>query len=279
MEKQKLCQVLNDALNDMYNAHEINNIANYIWHEIHSNANSNYTSLEEFLKTPEFYSLITGLRHKQPIQYILSSADFMGLDLIVTPDVLIPRSETESLVQWILDDIPKNYPISALDIGTGSGCIALALKKFRPEWNVTALDVSESALKVANRNAEKLNLNISLIQADLFEDENKVPLFCNLIVSNPPYISISEIDQMDNQVLLYEPKIALFPKGDDPLIFYRWIANFVQNKLAAPTWIYLELNALQWEAIEEIFLKASFNDIVIKKDMESLNRMIRIRKL
>lgn len=279
MEKQKLCQVLYAALNNMYNAHEISNIANYIWHDLHCNSKNIYASVEDFLDTPVFNNLISDLQKKKPIQYILSSADFMGLDLIVTPDVLIPRSETESLVQWILDDIPENYPISALDIGTGSGCIALALKKFRPEWNVLALDVSESALKIANFNAEKLNLEISLIQADLFEDEVKLPLFCNLIVSNPPYISTSEIDQMDAQVLLYEPAIALFPKGNDSLIFYRWIADFAQNKLAAPTWIYLELNALQWEAIEEIFLKASFKDVVIKKDLESLNRMIRIRKM
>jgi len=279
LDKQKLCQVLYAALNNIYNVHEINNITNYIWHDLQNKSSGKYTSLEHFLEAPAYKNLIASLLEKVPIQYVLTSADFMGLDLLVTPDVLIPRPETESLVQWILDEHPNTDIFNVLDIGTGSGCIALALKKFRPKWNLFALDVSEKALEIASTNADKLNLKISFIQADLFENEDKVPEFCNLIVSNPPYISKLEIDQMDAHVLVHEPQIALFPKGDDPLIFYKWIAEFVQKSAVVPSWIYLELNALQWEAIEQIFLNASFKDIEIRKDLESLNRMMRIRKL
>lgn len=279
MDKQKLCQVLYVALNNIYNAHEINNIANYVWYDIQNKSRGNYTSLEHFLEAPAFKNLIARLLEKVPIQYVLSSADFMGLDLLVSPDVLIPRPETEGLVQWILDDHPHAALFNVLDIGTGSGCIALALKKFRPEWNLFALDISEKALKIASANAEKLNLKLSFIHADLFVDEDKVPGFCNLIVSNPPYISKHEVDQMDSHVLLHEPHIALFPNGDDPLIFYKRIAQFVQKSTVVPSWTYLELNALQWEAIEQIFLNASFKDIEIRKDLESLNRMMRIRKM
>jgi len=262
----------------MYNVHEINNICNYIWFDLNKNHKIHHGRLEDFLNSDAYRILISGLLVKKPIQYLVSSSDFMGLDLIVTPDVLIPRAETEGLVQWILDDIPNNYPIKALDIGTGSACISLALKKFRPAWKLYGLDISREALNIAKANSIKLELEISLIHADVFNDDYKIPQFCNLIVSNPPYIAASEMDQMDPHVLLYEPKIALFPKGDDPLVFYRWIADFAKSKLSTTFWIYLELNALQWEDTKQIFLDAPFEDVVIKQDLASLNRLIRIRK-
>lgn len=279
MIKQELCQTLRMQIMHMYNDIEISNICNYIWFELSKNHEVIKYSLNDYLKSDAYKAILSGLLAKMPIQYIVSSSDFMGLDLYVTPDVLIPRAETETLVQWILDDIPTIYPIQAIDIGTGSACIALALKKFRPDWKLFAMDISQEALSIAKHNSIKLGLEISLIHADLFNFDTNLLQSCNLIVSNPPYIAKNEMDQMDSQVLLYEPKLALFPKGDDPLVFYRWIADYAKCKLKTPFWIYLEMNALQWKNIEKIFLDAQFEDVVIKQDLESMNRMIRIRKI
>ncbi len=260
----------------MYNKYEINNICNHIWYYFNQNPEFHHLSYDDLMQHSFMKSLQKDLNCRKPIQYILSSADFMGLDLKVTPSVLIPRSETESLVEWILEDIPAHVPIRAVDIGTGSGCIALALKKFRPQWEIYALDCSSQALSVARENAENLDLKLTFIEADILAEWPGILEHMNLVVSNPPYIAKEEQPHMDSHVIDFEPHIALFPTGSDPLIFYRRFAEMARSFKTKPISLYLEMNALQHAAIENIFRESNIHAISLKQDLESNTRMIKV---
>ncbi len=176
------------------------------------------------------YKAAKRIAQHEPLQYVLGSAYFFGMDLHVNKNVLIPRPETEELVRWILETIrPNNHSIhSVIDIGTGSGAIALAFKKAQPNWNVCGVDVSKEALQVAQRNSNELQLEVEWKEVDILEG-NLPEGNWTCIVSNPPYIPVSEGNEMRTSVVQHEPHLALFVPENDPLLFYRRILELANN--------------------------------------------------
>ena len=229
--------------------------------------------------------IVEGLRQQQPIQYLLGEALFHGLTLKVTPAVLIPRPETAELVDLILQDWPAESSPRLLDIGTGSGCIAIALAKALPKAKVEAMDVSPEALEVAQANARTQEVEIRFLQADILkiatEAISSVGIVGNVgldgIVSNPPYILQKEKAQMERNVLAYEPHLALFVPDDDPLRFYRAIADYARIALRPGGRLYFEINPLCVEAMVELLQAKQFGAIEIMCDFYGKSRFIRAR--
>jgi release factor glutamine methyltransferase len=200
-----------------------------------------------------------------------------GLKLYVDENVLIPRPETEELVEWIVSDLTiHNSQFTILDIGTGSGCIAIALKKKLPSSQLSALDISEAALKIAQRNASDHNTQINFFRADILHEEDIENLSrFDVIVSNPPYVKRNEAEDMRTNVFLYEPHVALFVPDEDALLFYRHIARFANSHLNENGCLYVEINELHAEDVADLFRASGFRSIEIKKDMQGKDRMIK----
>ncbi|MFT3749962.1 MAG: peptide chain release factor N(5)-glutamine methyltransferase [Agriterribacter sp.] len=217
------------------------------------------------------------LQHK-PVQYVLQEAWFYGLLLFVNEHVLIPRPETEELVDWIIKDAKGFYqpPVAILDIGTGSGCISVALKKHLNTSVITAIDISSEALSVAKKNADDNNVNIDYLLVDALNEVqlNALPVF-DIIVSNPPYIPATDMTEMRENVLNYEPHTALFVLNEDSLLFYKAIAKFATSHLNAYGSVYIEIHEAQGEAVKKVFEKNGFSNCIIKKDMQGKDRMVR----
>jgi release factor glutamine methyltransferase len=222
----------------------------------------------------------TQLLQQKPVQYVLNEAWFAEMKLYVDEAVLIPRPETEELVEWITKENSKlkiqNLKFKILDVGTGSGCISLALKRYLPEAEVTAVDVSEDALKVAKKNAVTYDLNVNFLQLDILDKEQwKALKKYDIIVSNPPYIKKSEEVTMRDNVLKHEPQIALFVPDKDALIFYRALAEFAQMHLNEHGSFYGEINERFGKEVVELFGNNNFGNIVLKKDMNGKDRMVK----
>ena len=211
----------------------------------------------------ELKKIAKRLADNEPVQYVLGVADFCGRQYHVEPGILIPRPETEHLCRLITEQVANGSPIrstrSILDIGTGSGCIAITLALDIPNSHVTAWDISPIALRVAKGNAEQLGANVNVIENDMLQQTYQVAPQWDLIVSNPPYICDSEAEEMDANVLDYEPEIALFVPDDDPLQFYVPIMNYAQSALHPGGELWLETNPLYEEIIEERLLELGFN--------------------
>ena len=231
----------------------------------------------------EIAHILQKLRANEPIQYIFGHTEWMGLDLSLTPATLIPRPETAELVEWILQMADKNQPLKVLDIGTGSGCIALALKKRAPMWSVTGLDISQEALEVAKENAVRNHLEVNWLQADILSpNANSLLPIADIIVSNPPYICNSEKKDMQARVLDYEPHSALFVPDDDPLLFYRQIAFlFSQDRIRecnSPSskgnlYLFFEINEAYGNQVCEMLRAMGYTDVQLKNDMYGKPRM------
>ena len=221
-----------------------------------------------------------------PIQYIFNKAPFYGLELYVDENVLIPRPETEELVDWIIKE--NNDPLlTVLDIGTGSGCIPIALKKYKPDWVVFAIDISENALEVAKVNALKYEVDIEFFPGDILETthlsvDRKLymetpdtePLMLDIIVSNPPYIPQEEREVMSESAIRFEPHLALFVYDVNPLVFYDKIADFALEHLKKDGKLYLELNEFNAGQVMDLLTKRGFHPVVLKQDFSGKNRMI-----
>lgn len=221
------------------------------------------------------WTTINRLKAGEPTQYVTGIADFYGLQLTVTPAVLIPRPETEELVEWILEENPTGKPLRVLDVGTGSGCIALALKHKRPEWTVEALDVSQDALKIARANATKLNLEVLFTHFDFLQSGLGFPNgHFDLIVSNPPYIPPSERDRMGASTLAHEPDLALFVPEEDPLLFYGRLAEEGNEILTEKGRIYVETNEFNNDSVAELFRRLGYTGVTPKSDLQGKPRMI-----
>lgn len=217
------------------------------------------------------------LTHR-PVQYVLAEAWFMGMKLIVNEHVLIPRPETEELVQWMTDDIRKsgNKEVSVIDIGTGSGCIPTVVKKKIPQATVSAIDVSENALQVAKLNAIEQKADVDFFQLDFLNEEEWKQLGkYDIIVSNPPYVKQSEEPPMRDNVLKFEPHLALFVPNENALIFYEAIAKFSREHLKPEGNVYVEINETLGEEVIEVFKKFAFENVVLKKDLQGKNRVVK----
>lgn len=213
----------------------------------------------------------------KPVQYVLNEAWFYDMKFYVDERVLIPRQETEELVQWILDDFPqKNSAITLIDIGTGSGCIPITIKKTRPAVTVSACDISSEALQVAALNAALHQTDLQLLQLDfLNESEWSMLPSPDVLVSNPPYIGLHEKEEMHANVVMHEPHSALFVPDEDALVFYRSIAAFGKMKLKPQGRVYVEVNERLARQTAVLFHEAGYSDVEIRKDMQGKERMVR----
>jgi release factor glutamine methyltransferase len=232
-------------------------------------------------KLQKFYSIVSQLQQHKPIQYIFGETEFYGLKFLVNENVLIPRQETEELVHWLIQDYKNKSQVQILDIGTGSGCIPISLAHFLPQAKLQALDVSESALQLAAKNATLNNTPVLFHQFDILS--NKFPesfdtVLFDCIVSNPPYIRTSEAELMHKNVLDFEPHLALFVTDDKPLLFYAAIANFAQFYLKKGGAIYFEINEALGKEVVTLLENKAFKDIVLKKDLNGKDRMVKAIK-
>lgn len=213
------------------------------------------------------------LKSYEPLQYIIGETSFCGLTFEVSPDVLIPRPETAELIDWIATD-DNRCGIRILDIGTGSGCIPVSLSVRMNSSEVYAWDISEKALAVAKRNAERNNVNVDFRCVDVLGD-NIPPVKVDVIVSNPPYITCSEKKDMEKNVLDWEPQLALFVPDNDPLLFYRRIAQLGLDLLDKPGKIYFEINQAYGKETVDMLTSLGYTNIELRKDMSSNDRMIK----
>ena len=225
-------------------------------------------------------AILAKLQQEIPIQYILGKTHFYGLDFEVDENVLIPRQETEELVEWIITNQQTNKPTNQqiLDIGTGSGCIAISLAKNLTSAKVYAIDVSEKALNVAQKNADLYQVDVTFIHQNILETEDLQASF-NVIVSNPPYVRNLEKAEIKKNVLEHEPHLALFVEDHDTLIFYRKIAELAQKNLKANGQLYFEINQYLGKEMVDLLESMGFVEVALRKDIYGNDRMIMAMKL
>lgn len=216
--------------------------------------------------------ILTRLLRYEPIQYIEGKARFLGRDFHVEPGVLIPRPETEELVERMLKEVPAKARIA--DIGTGSGCIAVTLALEVPGAQVQAWDISEAALQVAKQNAQALQANVDFIQRDVLVWEPEEREALDIIVSNPPYVTEAERDEMEPNVLLYEPEGALFVPNNDPLRFYRRIGQLGRDLLVPGGKLYFEINRAYGEETCALLRRQGYTDVHTDKDLSGNDRFV-----
>jgi len=222
-------------------------------------------------------SILEQLKLEIPIQYLLGKTSFFGLDFEVNENVLIPRPETEELVDWILESQKskaESQKLKILDIGTGSGCIAISLAKNIPSAQVFAIDVSEKALATAKKNAGLNEVNITFLHQSILETDDLEQEF-DIIVSNPPYVRNLEKEEIKKNVLDYEPHLALFVDDNDALIFYRKIAELAQKNLSASGQLYFEINQYLGKEMIELLERMNFKNIELRKDIYENDRMVK----
>lgn len=226
-----------------------------------------------------FDSALARLQAQEPIQYILGCTEFYGLPFQVNKHTLIPRPETEELVDWILSHVQNQGAVlDILDIGTGSGCIAVALAKNLLRASISALDISHKAIALAKENAINNNVSVSFSDQDILDTKSLEKKY-DVIVSNPPYVRQQERKAMHTNVLAYEPSNALFVSNEDPLLFYRKIAQLAKVSLKANGWLYFEINEYLSLEMESLLDEIGFMNIEIKNDFRAVPRMIKCQKL
>ena len=275
------------AIRHIYDQDEANNIAELLTENL-----TNYPRSERIIKGNEpllasqkelLSSSILRLQQHEPIQYVINAAWFAGMRFYVDGNVLIPRPETEELVEWIVKEYRsqntqvriEKSEFRMLDVGTGSGCIAIALKNKLPDIEMWACDVSDEALNIARMNADAMHATIDFVPLNFLDAGQRKQLpNVDIIVSNPPYIPLHEKTRMKKNVEEYEPSTALFVPDDDPLIFYKTIAEFGQEKLNKGGRIYAEIHENLGEQTRELFLSQRYQ-IQLKKDLQGKDRMIK----
>jgi release factor glutamine methyltransferase len=286
---------IRQQLSDIYDERESGNIANMVIEHI-----TGYTRLDRITKkedelttdqTDILQQYIQRLLQHEPVQYVLQEAWFYGMKLYVNHNVLIPRPETEELVQWIIDDIKasgkdvfvrrkneadETTQLKILDVGSGSGCIALALKKAMPKADIWGCDISDEALTIARRNGADLDIRVDFVAMNFLDTAQQLQLpIVDVIVSNPPYIPLKDKAQMQQNVVAHEPHTALFVPDNDALLFYRAIIEFAKKRLYETGSIYAEIHEDLSEAVVQLFSEAGFQNVQLKKDMQGKDRMVK----
>lgn len=228
----------------------------------------------------QWETVLSQLKEQKPIQYILGETEFFGLPFYVNENTLIPRPETEELVDWIIQQSTvkiKNSKLKILDIGTGTGCIAISLAKNLPNADVFALDVSGKALEVATKNAKRNNVDITFLNQSILETDDLEQQF-DIIVSNPPYVRNLEKQEIKKNVLDFEPHLALFVEDDDALLFYRKITQLAQKNLSESGMLFFEINQYLSNQMFEMIKTFNFTDIQLRKDLYGNDRMMLIKR-
>ena len=229
------------------------------------------------LEANKLINTINNLKKFKPIQYITGESFFMGLKFKVNKNVLIPRQETEELVEWIINDnFNFKKKINAIDIGTGSGCIAISLSLKKRNFNFTAIDNSDESLLLAKENARLNKVKINFTNNDILKTFNDKTIY-DIIISNPPYIPDSEIKNIEDKVLKYEPHNAIFVDKKKPLIFYKAIIDFSISNLKKDGKIYFEINPIFYNSLLTLIESYNKFNLVVKKDISNKNRMIRLK--
>jgi release factor glutamine methyltransferase len=268
------------AISELYDEREAANIAHIIMEYL-----TGMSKLDRIVHKTKILSpdqnqrlkvAIEALQLHEPVQYITGSSWFYGMELLVNKNVLIPRPETEELVEWMVQDAAHRHRLHLLDIGTGSGCIPLALKKSLPDAQVSAIDVSEGALEVARSNASRQRLEVNFLLLDALDPAQlaTLPEF-DMIVSNPPYITQSEQKTMQELVWGFEPSLALFVPDNDALLFYRHISIMAKSKLLPGGALYFEINEALGKEVVALMEELGFKDITLKQDMFGKDRMVK----
>ncbi|MGB0933623.1 MAG: peptide chain release factor N(5)-glutamine methyltransferase [Lishizhenia sp.] len=225
-----------------------------------------------------FRSSIKRLNNNEPLAHIIGYTYFYDLKILCSPAALIPRPETEELVDWVLADYDESKKLHLLDICSGTGCISLALKNKRKSWKIEGLDLSEEANTLSRQNARELNLEVEFIEGNAL-DLSLAANSLDCIVSNPPYIPNKDKSFMHENVLLFEPDIALFVEDSDPMLFYREIAKAAFNALKNEGNLYFEIHEEYGTATRELLLSLGYFNVVLKKDLQGKERMLKATKL
>jgi len=270
---KEFIQHITSQLNDLYPADEAEALAWWIAEELTGQSRTQLQfGYKGTINFPNLQTIIERLRDFEPIQYIFGHTLWCGLDIKVTPATLIPRPETAELVNKVERVKMEGDRLKVLDIGTGSGCIAIALKKAHPEWNVMGIDISAEAIEVAKENAVRNGADVSFLQKDIFPDEIECFGTYDIVVSNPPYICEKEKKDMRPNVLNYEPASAIFVPDNDPLLFYRRIAE-----LRLGTYLFFEINETYAVEMENLLRNTHYIDIQTHNDIYGKPRVIQGR--
>ena len=218
---------------------------------------------------------VTRLLENEPIQHILGETEFYGLPFYVNSEVLVPRPETEELVDWVLKDNKGVKNLRFLDLGTGSGCIPIAIKSEMKDADVTGIELSEQSLDVAKDNAELNEVEIRWVQDNILDFRSKVEHPFDVMVSNPPYITLDEKKEMDKNVLDFDPELALFVNNEDPLLFYKCIADYANLHLRSEGVVYFEINENFGKEMVSMLEEKQFKDVVLRQDLNGKDRMVK----
>lgn len=280
---RQLIERISVALSNIHQSHkELNAIVRAVCCDILSISTTTYYLKEEVTLTNEqkerLDDAIKRLQQGEPLQYIEGKAPFYGIDFLVTPATLIPRPETAELVDWVAQNsTPQDARI--LDLGTGSGCIAIALKKKLPQAIIEACDISHEALAIAKRNGERYEVKVSFFHHDMLDLTTPLPHSYNVLVSNPPYIMQSEAAEMEDHVIQWEPHTALFVPDNDALRFYRAIAEIGKTEALQPGGaIYVEINQALGRETVELFENYGYREVELRKDIYGNDRMVKAKK-
>ncbi|MCB0479078.1 MAG: peptide chain release factor N(5)-glutamine methyltransferase [Crocinitomicaceae bacterium] len=273
---QSVYPYFQNKLNELYSDSEIRHLTNLALEKVTGLnrtelllAKDQTVSESDLLK---LRSIVKELLQKKPIEYILGETEFSGMLFKVSPAVLIPRPETEELIRLIEKEVRD--PQTILDIGTGSGCIPIALKSHFTKAEVYGMDVSDKALNIARENAENLKVDVQFIQEDILQPQGAYKSF-DLIVSNPPYVLESDKREMEANVLDFEPHLALFVPDEDPLLFYREILKFSEKNLKKGGSLYFEIHEKYANPIKQLFLDAGYVSVEIHQDFYGKDRIVK----
>jgi release factor glutamine methyltransferase len=266
-------------LQHVYDTNETEAITLLVVSEISELSKAKIKAFPETIITSEvaekLEDILIELKMGKPVQYVLGATEFYGLPFLVNPSVLIPRPETEELVEWAISSVDNGQKGAIIDIGTGSGCIAISLKKNLTKFDVSAIDISAGAIKTAESNAVLNKVDVNFIQHDILKyTEIELPK-SSIIISNPPYVTLQDKTQMHTNVTDFEPHTALFVPENDPLIFYKAIADFALINLLPDGLLFFEINESYGKETVEMLSNKQFKNIELRKDMSGRDRMVK----